>query len=179
VNPRSRAAENATKTILVDRWRSRCRPPPSLEPDAVKNIEAAFTPTHSRPRFFAGTAASAVLDQLHKGLAHAQPFMLVLGTPGAGKTFDVLEACARWGTRAVTRWVDLRTTSADAVLDTLLRAFDVDTPTQTGRRPRIEALARDAQERSLHRHRGRRARRAHGRARRAHAHRQRGPRRAR
>ncbi|MFM7232533.1 MAG: AAA family ATPase, partial [bacterium] len=82
------------------------------------------------------------MDQLHKGLSHAQPFMLVLGAPGAGKTFDVLEACARWGTRAVTRWVDLRTTGVEAVLDTLLRAFEIEVPQQPSRRARIEALAR-------------------------------------
>lgn len=61
--------------------------------------ENAFAPAGPRESFVETAAGSAALGRLDDGLGVREPFLLLTGEAGMGKTTLVREAIARWGAR--------------------------------------------------------------------------------
>gem|GEM_PF-2011818 len=97
-----------------------------------------FAPACPRARFVETRQCVEVLRRLDEGLGAREPFLVITGEPGTGKTTLVREAVARWGARAVVAFVAYPALSESDLLEECLRRFGAEPP-QGASRPRLIA----------------------------------------
>src|SRR6267378_641922 len=76
------------------------RTPKRVDPDVIP--DSPFGPFAPRESFLETLAVGAALARLIEGLGAREPFLLVTGDPGTGKTAVAHEAIDRWGSRVTT-----------------------------------------------------------------------------
>ena len=72
------------------------------------------------PPFIATAPALEALALLDRGLGAREPFVVVTGEPGVGKTTLVREALRRWGSLVHPRWLSPTEATAENLLAMLL-----------------------------------------------------------
>ena len=75
------------------------------------------------PPFIATAPALESLALLDRGLGAREPFVVVTGEPGVGKSTLVREAVRRWGARVHARWLTPGEATAETLFATLLGRF--------------------------------------------------------
>jgi general secretion pathway protein A len=98
----------------------------------------AFAPGCTPQLFLETVAAADVLRRLDEGLGEREPFLLVTGESGTGKTVLAHEAIARWGERVTAAFVAYPALSGVELLEEILRRFGAEPP-EGGSRPRFMA----------------------------------------
>jgi type II secretory pathway predicted ATPase ExeA len=84
--------------------------------------------TSSAPRILETDFVRDALDRLNDGLGTREPFLLVTGEAGTGKTTLVRAAIERWGDRATVAFVADPAMSRNEVLEEIARRFGGDIP---------------------------------------------------
>ncbi len=92
-----------------------------------------FVPAFSRQAFFESPCALDTLRRLDEGLGAREPFLLVTGEPGTGKSTIANEAIARWGERVTAAYLTHAVASATELLEEILRRFGAEAPEGAGR----------------------------------------------
>ena len=85
--------------------------------------EAPFAPVHSRQSFLETPGGGGVLRRLDDGLGAREPFLLLTGDPGTGKTAIVHEAVARWGSRVTAAFLAYPALTGAEFLEEIVRRF--------------------------------------------------------
>jgi len=98
-----------------------------------------FAPALSRQSFVETTATLEALRRLDDGLGTREPFLLMTGGPGTGKSTLASEAIARWGSRVAVSYLPMRVTTGAELLEEILRRFGIESP---GGDRRLELVAR-------------------------------------
>ena len=98
-----------------------------------------FAPALSRQSFVETTATLEALRRLDDGLGTREPFLLMTGGPGTGKSTLASEAIARWGSRVAVSYLPMRVTTGTELLEEILRRFGIESP---GGDRRLELVAR-------------------------------------
>ena len=100
--------------------------------------ETPFAPGSSRQSFLETLGAGEVLRRLDDSLGSREPFLLVTGEPGTGKTSLANEAIARWGPRVTTARLAYTSLSGAELLEELIRRFGAEPPDGASR-PKLVA----------------------------------------
>jgi type II secretory pathway predicted ATPase ExeA len=87
-----------------------------------------FVPALSRKSFLETLGAAEALRRLEDGLGAREPFLLITGEPGTGKSTLASEAIARWGARVSVAFLAVPVTSASELLEDLARRLGADPP---------------------------------------------------
>lgn len=80
-----------------------------------------FTPVFSRETFLETPELADVLRRLDDGLGSREPFLILTGEPGTGKTTLAHEAIARWGTRVTAAFLAYPARTAVELLEEVVR----------------------------------------------------------
>jgi type II secretory pathway predicted ATPase ExeA len=88
----------------------------------------AFAPGCTPQSFLETVAAAEVLRRLDDGLGEREPFLLLSGETGTGKTTLAKEAVARWGGRVSAAFVAYPALSGVELLEEVLRRFGAEPP---------------------------------------------------
>ncbi len=102
--------------------------------------DSPFAPTLTRQSFFQTLGGTEALRRLDDGLGAREPFLLVTGDPGTGKSALANEAIARWGARATAAYVAFPSLTATELLEEILRRFGVEPPEGAGQRKLVACL---------------------------------------
>ena len=97
-----------------------------------------FAPGSSRESFLETVPGRDILGRLNDGLGAREPFLLLTGDAGTGKTALVHEAIARWGARASVAFIAYPALSGSELLQEVLLRLGADVPDGAGR-PRLLA----------------------------------------
>lgn len=95
--------------------------------------DSAFNPVHSRQSFFETPGVGEALRRLGDGLGAREPFLLVTGEPGTGKSALAHEAVARWGSRVTAAFLAYPSLTAAEFLEEILRRFGAEPPDNASR----------------------------------------------
>lgn len=95
--------------------------------------ENAFAPAGPRESFVETAAGSAALGRLDDGLGVREPFLLLTGEAGMGKTTLVREAIARWGARVAPACLAYTALSGAELLEEAARRLGGDPPAGASR----------------------------------------------
>jgi general secretion pathway protein A len=99
-----------------------------------------FVPALSRKSFLETLGAAEALRRLDDGLGAREPFLLITGEPGTGKSALASEAIARWGARVSVAFVTVPVASASEMLEDLARRLGGDPPPGASRSRLIACL---------------------------------------
>lgn len=86
-------------------------------------LERAFSPACTREAFLETAGIAEALRRLDAGLGAREPFLLVTGEPGAGKTALVREAIARWESRVTAAFLAYSALSGEELLEEIVLRF--------------------------------------------------------
>lgn len=100
--------------------------------------ETPFAPGCSRQSFLETLGAGEALRRLDDSLGSREPFLLVTGGPGTGKTALAHEAIARWGARVTTARLAYTSLTGAELLEELIRRFGAEPPDGASR-PKLVA----------------------------------------
>ena len=92
-----------------------------------------FAPVHSRQSFVETPGGAEALRRLDGSLGAREPFLLITGGAGVGKTALASEAVARWGTRVTTAFIAHSTLPGPEFLEEIIRRFGAEPPEQANR----------------------------------------------
>ena len=101
-------------------------------PDDV-TTDSPFAPALSRESFLPTLGGGEALRRLDDGLGTREPFLLVTGDPGTGKSALANEAIARWGARVTAAYLTIPPLTGPELLEELLRRFGVEPPDGSSR----------------------------------------------
>ncbi|HTK31335.1 MAG TPA: AAA family ATPase [Candidatus Saccharimonadaceae bacterium] len=87
------------------------------------NTANPFAPALPRQFFLETIGAGEALRRLDDGLGQREPFLIVTGEPGIGKSALANEAVARWGPRVLAAYLAFPATTRDELLGEILRRF--------------------------------------------------------
>jgi len=87
-----------------------------------------FAPAYSRASFLETRREGEVLRRLDDGLGAREPFLLLTGGSGAGKTAIAHEAVARWDARVTAAFLAYPALAGTELLEEILRRFGVEPP---------------------------------------------------
>jgi type II secretory pathway predicted ATPase ExeA len=105
--------------------------------------ETPFAPGSSRQSFLETLGAGEALRRLDDSLGSREPFLLVTGEPGTGKTTLAQEAIARWGPRVTAARLAYTSLTGAELLEELLRRFGAEPPDGASR-PKLVARLEQA-----------------------------------
>ena len=97
------------------------------------NPDSPFDPVFSRRSFLETLGGGEVLRRLDDGLGHREPFLLLTGDPGTGKTALASEAVARWGACVTAAFLAYPVLTAGEMLEEIIRRFGAEPPERAGR----------------------------------------------
>jgi len=101
-----------------------------------------FAPGYS-PEFFVETSACGeALGRLKDGLGAREPFLLVTGEPGTGKTALAHEAIRHWGENVSTAFLAYPALTGVEMLEEILRRFGAESPEGASRPKLVACLER-------------------------------------
>jgi type II secretory pathway predicted ATPase ExeA len=104
--------------------------------------DSPFTPLYSRQSFLETPGSAEALLRLDDGLGAREPFLVVTGGPGTGKTTLAYEAVARWGSRVTAAFVAYPALSGAEFLEEVIRRFGAEPPDGANRSKLIACLER-------------------------------------
>lgn len=90
--------------------------------------EHPFAPAHSRESFLETLSGQEALRLLQGGLGAREPFLLLTGDPGTGKTALVSEAIAHWGSRITAAFLAYSALAGGELLEEIVRRFGHEPP---------------------------------------------------
>jgi type II secretory pathway predicted ATPase ExeA len=105
-------------------------------------LEHAFAPAHSRKSFLETPALGEALRRLDEGLGAREPFLLVTGDPGTGKSALAHEAIARWGSRITSAFLTYSALTGSEFLEEIVRRFGADPPANASRSKLLACVER-------------------------------------
>jgi type II secretory pathway predicted ATPase ExeA len=97
-----------------------------------------FAPNAGREGFFESAAVREALQRLSDAVGDREPFLLVTGEPGCGKTALVRESFARRGDDVRAAWVSLPARTETELVEEVVRRFGGDPPADASA-PRLVA----------------------------------------
>jgi type II secretory pathway predicted ATPase ExeA len=100
--------------------------------------DTPFTPAFSRPAFLETVGGGEVLRRLDAGLGAREPFLLLTGESGTGKSTLVHEAIARWESRVTAALLAYPTSTENELLEEIVLRFG-GKPADDASRPRLMA----------------------------------------
>lgn len=100
--------------------------------------ENPFSPAFERSAFLETVGGREVLRRLDAGLGAREPFLLLTGESGAGKTALVHEAIARWDSRVTAVFLAYPSLTAKELLEEIVLRFGGE-PADGASRPRLMA----------------------------------------
>jgi MSHA biogenesis protein MshM len=112
-------------------------PRPPKHPDPVTS-ESPFSPVFTRAAFLETVGGGEVLRRLDSGLGAREPFLLLTGEAGTGKTTLVHEAIARWDSRVTVALLAYPTLTEQELLEEIVLRFGGE-PADGASRPRLMA----------------------------------------
>src|SRR5439155_9152946 len=92
--------------------------------------ENPFLAGHHPKYLFPSRAHRDALVHLRDGLEHREPFILITGDPGTGRTPAVYDALGEWGARAVVALMTQPDLTPDELFEEICLRFGVDAPGQ-------------------------------------------------
>ena len=92
--------------------------------------ENPFLAGHHPKYLFPSRAHRDALVHLRDGLEHREPFILITGDPGTGRTLAVYDALGEWGARAVVALMTQPDLTPDELFEEICLRFGVDAPGQ-------------------------------------------------
>jgi type II secretory pathway predicted ATPase ExeA len=95
--------------------------------------ESPFAPVCSRASFLESPGVGEALRRLDDGLGAREPFLLVTGSPGTGKTALAYEAVARWGSRVTVAFLAYPALTSGEFLEEIIRRFGGEPPNGASR----------------------------------------------
>src|SRR5262245_3890289 len=101
-----------------------------------------FSPVHSRQSFYEAPGIVEALRRLDDGLGAREPFLLVTGESGLGKTTLAQEVVARWGSRVTSAFVAYPALTGAELLEEIVRRFGADPPNGASRPKLIACVER-------------------------------------
>jgi len=104
--------------------------------------DSPFAPAFSREVFLESLGGGEVLRRLEDGLGAREPFLLVTGDAGVGKTALANEALARWGSRVKTAFLAYPALAGAELLEAIIRGFGAEPPDGAGRSKLLACLER-------------------------------------
>ncbi|OGF08475.1 MAG: hypothetical protein A2W00_01260 [Candidatus Eisenbacteria bacterium RBG_16_71_46] len=90
--------------------------------------DSPFTPAYSRQSFLETPGRGDVLRRLDEGLGSREPFLLLTGGPGIGKTALACEAVARWDARVTAAYLAYPALAGAEFLEEIIRRFGAEPP---------------------------------------------------
>lgn len=102
------------------------------------SLDSPFSPLPSHASFYETPAAADALLRLGEGLGAREPFLVVTGEPGTGKTALAHEAVARWGSRVRAVFLAYPALTGAELVEEIIRRFGAEPP-QGASRPRLMA----------------------------------------
>lgn len=102
-----------------------------------------FSPVFTRQSFLETVAVGEVLARLDHGLGAREPFLLLTGESGIGKTALAQEAIARWGSSVTAAFLACPARSAPELLEEIVLRFGAEAPGGASR-PKLVACLEKA-----------------------------------
>ncbi len=102
--------------------------------------DSLFAPVYSRQTFLETLGGGEALRRLDDGLGAREPFLLVTGGPGIGKTALACEAVARWGSRVTPAFLAYPALTGAEFLEEIIRRFGAEPPEGASRSKLVACL---------------------------------------
>ena len=102
--------------------------------------DSPFAPICSRQSFLETLGGGEVLRWLDDGLGAREPFLLLTGGPGIGKTALAHEAVARWGSRVTAAFLAYSALTRAEFLEEIIRRFGAEPPDGANRSKLVACL---------------------------------------
>jgi type II secretory pathway predicted ATPase ExeA len=111
-------------------------------PDDVTS-DSPFAPVLARQFFLETLGAAEALRRLDDGLGAREPFLLITGDPGTGKSTLVNQAITRWGPRVSAAYLAYPAATNAELLEQILQRFGATVP-EGASRPKLVASVENA-----------------------------------
>ncbi len=104
--------------------------------------DSPFAPVFSRPSFLETPGIVEALRRLDEGLGAREPFLVLTGEPGVGKTAAANEAIARFGPRVKAAYLAYPALAGAELLEEIIRRFGGTPPDGASRSKLVASLER-------------------------------------